>query len=210
VYKLLLSFGLPPSTILAFSAVPGLAIGLGASKMLANLIAGLVIQTDRPIRVGDFVDIAGTKGFVSQVGLRSIRLETPSSLITIPNSKADEANINNYMITEKDGNNIKYRVYEIVLTAEQQRVHSFEDVKAIAEELKTHLDQQPLVKRYVVVAKPNIVGNPAKIVCKIYTTARNWVQHDAIVVDYNNLFVALDAKYSGTLPEPEKVLLMPV
>jgi hypothetical protein len=36
------------------------------------------------------------------------------------------------------------------------------------------------------------------------------VQHDAIVVDYNNLFVALDAKYSGTLPEPEKVLLMPV
>jgi len=210
VYKLLLSFGLPSSTILAFSAVPGLAIGLGASKMLANLIAGLVIQTDRPIRVGDFVDIAGTKGFVSQVGLRSIRLETPSSLITIPNSKADEANINNYMITEKDGNNNKYRVYEIVLTAEQQRVHSFEDVKAIAEELKTHLDQQPLVKRYVVVAKPNIVGNPAKIVCKIYTTARNWVQHDAIVVDYNNLFLALDAKYSGTLPEPEKVLLMPV
>ena len=210
VYKLLLSFGLPSSTILAFSAVPGLAIGLGASKMLANLIAGLVIQTDRPIRVGDFVDIAGTNGFVSQVGLRSIRLETPSSLITIPNSKADEANINNYMITEKDGNNNKYRVYEIVLTAVQQRVHSFEDVKAIAEELKTHLDQQPLVKRYVVVAKPNIVGNPAKIVCKIYTTARNWVQHDAIVVDYNNLFVALDAKYSGTLPEPEKVLLMPV
>jgi len=210
VYKLLLSFGLPSSTILAFSAVPGLAIGLGASKMLANLIAGLVIQTDRPIRVGDFVDIAGINGFVSQVGLRSIRLETPSSLITIPNSKADEANINNYMITEKDGNNNKYRVYEIVLTAVQQRVHSFEDVKAIAEELKTHLDQQPLVKRYVVVAKPNIVGNPAKIVCKIYTTARNWMQHDAIVVDYNNLFVALDAKYQGTLPEPEKVLLMPV
>jgi MscS family membrane protein len=211
VYKLLLSFGLPPSTILAFSAVPGLAIGLGASKMLANLIAGLVIQTDRPIRVGDFVDISGTKGFVSQVGLRSIRLETPSlSLITIPNAKADEANIHNFMITEKDSNNKKYRAYEIVLTALQQKVHSPEDVKAIGEELKAYLSAQALVKRHLVVAKPSIVGDPAKIVCKVYTTARNWVEHDEIVVGYNNMFVALDAKYPGTLPEPEKVLLMPV
>jgi MscS family membrane protein len=179
--------------------------------MLANLIAGLVIQTDRPIRVGDFVDISGTKGFVSQVGLRSIRLETPSlSLITIPNAKADEANIHNFMITEKDSNNKKYRAYEIVLTALQQKVHSPEDVKAIGEELKAYLSAQALVKRHLVVAKPSIVGDPAKIVCKVYTTARNWVEHDEIVVGYNNMFVALDAKYPGTLPEPEKVLLMPV
>ena len=45
VYQLIISFGMPPSTILAFSAVPGLAIGLGASKMLSNLIAGPVSYT---------------------------------------------------------------------------------------------------------------------------------------------------------------------
>lgn len=121
IYQLLISFGLPPSTILAFSAVPGLAIGLGASKMLSNLIAGLVIQTDRPIRVGDFVDIGGTNGFVSQVGLRSIKLETISSLITLPNAKANESNINNYMLNKKDNNGNTCRVYLINSSSSQLR-----------------------------------------------------------------------------------------
>ena len=52
LYRLLIVMGLPANTVLAFSAVPGLAIGLGASKLLGNLFAGLSIQTDRPLRVG--------------------------------------------------------------------------------------------------------------------------------------------------------------
>ena len=39
IYRLLIQLGLPSSTVLAFSAVPGLAIGLGASKLLGNLFA---------------------------------------------------------------------------------------------------------------------------------------------------------------------------
>ncbi|MBJ7364456.1 MAG: mechanosensitive ion channel, partial [Synechococcus sp. SupBloom_Metag_053] len=208
IYQLLISFGLPPSTILAFSAVPGLAIGLGASKMLSNLIAGLVIQTDRPIRVGDFVDIGGTNGFVSQVGLRSIKLETMSSLITLPNSKADESNINNYMLNEKDSNGNTCRVYLINLSSSQQLIHSHEHIYKIADELKALLSSEPLIKRYVLIAKPAVIDAPAKFVCKIFTTATNWVEHDAIVTNYNNLFAALEVKYPGREPGPEKILML--
>ena len=208
IYQLLISFGLPPSTILAFSAVPGLAIGLGASKMLSNLIAGLVIQTDRPIRVGDFVDIGGTNGFVSQVGLRSIKLETISSLITLPNAKADESNINNYMLTEKDNKGNSCRVYLINLSSSQQLIHSHEHIYKIADELKAHLSSEPLIKRYVLIAKPAVIDAPAKFVCKIFTTATNWVEHDAIVTNYNNLFAALEVKYPGREPGPEKILML--
>jgi MscS family membrane protein len=208
IYQLLISFGLPPSTILAFSAVPGLAIGLGASKMLSNLIAGLVIQTDRPIRVGDFVDIGGTNGFVSQVGLRSIKLETISSLITLPNAKADESNINNYMLNEKDSNGNTCRVYLINLSSSQQLIHSHENIYKIADELKALLSSEPLIKRYVLIAKPAVIDAPAKFVCKIFTTATNWVEHDAIVTNYNNLFAALEVKYPGREPGPEKILML--
>ena len=208
IYQLLISFGLPPSTILAFSAVPGLAIGLGASKMLSNLIAGLVIQTDRPIRVGDFVDIGGTNGFVSQVGLRSIKIETISSLITLPNAKADESNINNYMLTEKDNKGNSCRVYLINLSSSQQLIHSHEHIYKIADELKAHLSSEPLIKRYVLIAKPAVIDAPAKFVCKIFTTATNWVEHDAIVTNYNNLFAALEVKYPGREPGPEKILML--
>lgn len=94
--ELLIKVGLPSSTVLAFSAVPGLAIGLGASKLLGNLFAGFSIQSDRPLRVGEFCRVGDNLGFVSKIGLRSVELETLESRISIPNSIADEAMIINY------------------------------------------------------------------------------------------------------------------
>ena len=96
IYRLLILLGLPASTVLAFSAVPGLAIGLGASKLLGNLFAGLSIQTDRPLRVGEFCQIGENLGFVTKIGLRSLELQTLESLVKIPNSVADEATIINF------------------------------------------------------------------------------------------------------------------
>ncbi|MDM7953471.1 MAG: mechanosensitive ion channel [Cyanobium sp. CZS 25K] len=98
MYRLLILLGLPASTVLAFSAVPGLAIGLGASKLLGNLFAGLSIQTDRPLRVGEFCRIGANLGFVTKIGLRSLELQTHESRITIPNSIVDEETIVNYSL----------------------------------------------------------------------------------------------------------------
>ena len=96
IYRLLILLGLPPSTVFAFSAVPGLAIGLGASKLLGNLFAGLSIQTDRPLRIGDFCRVGDHLGFIKKIGLRSLEIETLESRVTVPNSVADEATIVNY------------------------------------------------------------------------------------------------------------------
>ena len=96
VYRLLVVLGLPPATVLAFSAVPGLAIGLGASKLLGNLFGGLSIQTDRPVRVGEFCRIGDNLGFVSKIGLRSLELQTLESRVTIPNAIVDEQTIVNF------------------------------------------------------------------------------------------------------------------
>lgn len=103
IYRLLLVLGLPPGTLLAFSAVPGLAIGLGASKLLGNLFAGLSIQTDRPVRVGEFCRIGDTMGFVSRIGLRSLELQTLDSRVTIPNAIADELTVVNFSRRSPDG-----------------------------------------------------------------------------------------------------------
>ena len=79
--------------MLAFSVVPGHAICLGASKLPGNLFAGLSIQTDRPLRVGEFCQIGDNLGFVTKIGLRSLAFQTLESLVKIPNSVADEATI---------------------------------------------------------------------------------------------------------------------
>lgn len=96
VYRLLVAIGLPATTVLAFSAVPGLAIGLGASKLLGNLFGGLSIQTDRPVRVGEFCRIGENLGFVTKIGLRSLELQTLESRVTIPNAIVDDETIVNF------------------------------------------------------------------------------------------------------------------
>ena len=95
IYKLLLQLGLSPTLVLALSTVPGLAIGLGASKLLSNLFAGLSLQTDRPLRVGEFCEIGDKRGFLTKIGLRSVEIETVTGRITIPNAVAEDCIVNN-------------------------------------------------------------------------------------------------------------------
>ncbi|MFZ9149139.1 mechanosensitive ion channel family protein [Vulcanococcus sp.] len=102
-YRLLIVLGLPASTVLAFSAVPGLAIGLGASKLLGNLFAGLSIQTDRPLRVGEFCRVGDNLGYITKIGLRSLELQTLESRVTIPNAVAEDATIVNYSLRDRRG-----------------------------------------------------------------------------------------------------------
>ncbi len=115
MYRLLILLGLPASTVLAFSAVPGLAIGLGASKLLGNLFAGLSIQTDRPLRVGEFCRIGSNLGYVTKIGLRSLELQTHESRITIPNSVVDEETIVNYSLRSGQAPDVVLHVFELHL-----------------------------------------------------------------------------------------------
>ena len=96
IYRMLIQLGLPGNLVLALSSVPGLAIALGASKLLSNLFSGFSIQTDRPLRVGEFCRIGEYLGYVTKIGLRSIEIQTATSTVAIPNSVADDSIIVNY------------------------------------------------------------------------------------------------------------------
>lgn len=200
IYRLLLALGLPGSTILAFSTVPGLAIGLGASKMLGNLMAGFVIQTDRPIQVGDFCEIAGNKGFVTSVGLRSIRMDAAKSKITIPNSKVDETNVINYMevISTDYGTNLS--VYKLELSVDLQLIHSPEQLDIIGSELREFLGSHQYIHSFVFQLKPSLLGAPAKIACTVSTIAKNWKENNSIVDGFTGLVVDLDKNRGGSIP----------
>ncbi len=102
LYFLLISIGVPTNAILALSAVPGLAIGLGSSKLLGNIISGLVMQADQHLSVGNFCKVDDIVGYVKRVGLRSIDIETIEGCVTIPNSAAESTNVINYSTVKNE------------------------------------------------------------------------------------------------------------
>jgi len=183
-YQLLLSLGLPASAIVAFSAVPGLAIGLGASKMLGNLFAGLSIQSDRPFQVGDFVEIGAAKpftaGFISRIGIRSIELLTDSSSVNFPNSKVDEDCVRNLSFDLLTPGGERKRVTHIKLDTDLQLSHSPEDLLLLEQALKDHLDGYPSVIGYALSVKRSLAGLPAKVLCEVSAEVVDWNGYEIV------------------------------
>ena len=61
--------------------------GLGLQNIVSNLVAGLTILFERPIKLGDWVIINGQEGIVKQISMRSTTLESGNKAsIIIPNS----------------------------------------------------------------------------------------------------------------------------
>ena len=85
--------------LLASSAILGLVIGFASQRTLGNFVAGLMIATTQPLRLGDWVEIGGVAGSVEEIGLMYtfIRTEDNDRLV-IPNEKLASDTIRNSTI----------------------------------------------------------------------------------------------------------------
>src|SRR5262249_32596098 len=68
------SFGIDPTPILAGAGIVGLTVGLGAQKIVADLLNGLFLLFEDQILQGDHVKIGDTEGLVEQMTLRITRI----------------------------------------------------------------------------------------------------------------------------------------
>jgi MscS family membrane protein len=90
------AMGIPVYGIVAGLGVGGLAIALAAQPTIENLIGGLNLFADRPIRVGDLCKYGGETGFVEAIGIRSTRIRgLDRTLTTIPNAALAKMPIEN-------------------------------------------------------------------------------------------------------------------
>jgi MscS family membrane protein len=171
IYRLLIELGLPSTTVLAFSAVPGLAIGLGASKLLSNLFAGLSIQTDRPLRVGEFCRIGDHLGFVTKIGLRSLELETMESRVTIPNAIADEENIVNYSRRSINSNNPPMQSLDVRLNIDRHL--SPEQIISLLSNARKHVNSQEILHEPLVSIEQNNADG-FTLICFSMVSLHDW------------------------------------
>jgi|GEM_PF-1409571 len=108
-YVLLATFGMLTLNILnvpitAFSFAGGalaVGVGFGSQNIVNNFISGLILIAERPIRVGDVIEIDGRTGKVTEIGARSTRIATGSNLeVIVPNSKFLESQVVNWTLSD--------------------------------------------------------------------------------------------------------------
>ena len=71
------ALGVNIGPLIAGAGVFGLAIGFGAQTLVKDIISGVFFLMDDAFRVGDYLEVSGTKGTVEHISLRSLRLRNP-------------------------------------------------------------------------------------------------------------------------------------
>lgn len=93
----LMVLGVEPTAMVTFLGAAALAIAVGLRGMLANVAAGMMIITLRPMSVGDYIMGSGVEGTITELGLFNMLLKTSDGLyIFTPNSQIWGKSITNY------------------------------------------------------------------------------------------------------------------
>ena len=89
--------------LLASTAILGVIIGLASQQTLGNFIAGILIATTQPVRIGDRVSYAGEHGVVEEIGLTYTFIRTTDRRrLVVPNSKLASDSIVNASIRSRE------------------------------------------------------------------------------------------------------------
>jgi small-conductance mechanosensitive channel len=87
-----------PLTVFAFlGGALAIGLGFGTQVLLKNLVSGLMLLVERPLRVGDRVEVGTVVGWVTDIGVRSSTIRTNEGIeILVPNSTFIENNVTNW------------------------------------------------------------------------------------------------------------------
>ena len=91
-----------PLAAFAFlSGAVAIGIGFGAQNIINNFISGWILMWERPIRIGDFLEVEEAKGVVEEINTRSTRIKRIDGVhLLIPNSKLLENTVVNWTLID--------------------------------------------------------------------------------------------------------------
>lgn len=93
--------GIPLSAFTLLGGAIAIGIGLGSQNLVNNFLSGLVLMAERPLKMGDIVELEGRRGTVEHVGGRATRIRTFDNIrMVMPNSKLLENTVINWSLVD--------------------------------------------------------------------------------------------------------------
>jgi potassium efflux system protein len=94
--------GLPVDKVTVVLGALGVGIGLGLQNIVYNLVSGVILIFEKPMQIGDYIEVADKKGRVENIGIRASKLVTADgSEVIVPNGDI----LSSHMVNWTRGNN---------------------------------------------------------------------------------------------------------
>ncbi|NOR87227.1 MAG: mechanosensitive ion channel [Bacteroidales bacterium] len=102
VYIALAAVGINLSEFGLMAGALGVGLGFGLQNILHNLVSGLIVSFERPIHVGDTVEVANLMGIVTEIGVRSSKIRTyEGSEVILPNGDLLSKQVINWTLSDQ-------------------------------------------------------------------------------------------------------------
>ncbi len=96
----MLGFDLTRLTILVGAF--GVGLGFGLQNIINNFVSGLILLFERPIKVGDVIQLGGNEGVVKHIGIRASIVEAPNgSEFIVPNGSLISETVTNWTFSDR-------------------------------------------------------------------------------------------------------------
>ena len=93
----LLSTSIPLTAFAFLGGALAIAAGFGLQTLLKNLVSGVMLLVERPLRLGDLVEVDGLRGRVTEIGLRASTIRSADGTESmVPNSRFLDGNMTNW------------------------------------------------------------------------------------------------------------------
>jgi len=95
--------GIPMTVFTVMGGALAIGVGFGAQNLFNNLISGIILMAERPIRVGDIVEHDSVEGRVADIGNRCVRIRRSDGIdVLVPNSYFLEQQVINWTLSDSD------------------------------------------------------------------------------------------------------------
>lgn len=92
--------GIPLDKITIVLGALGVGVGLGLQNIVNNFVSGVILIFDKPIQIGDVIDVGSQSGRVKTIGLRTTKIDTSNGAeVIVPNGNILSQNIVNWTYT---------------------------------------------------------------------------------------------------------------
>jgi len=100
--------GIHLAALTVFAGAVGVGVGFGLKNIASNFISGLLIIGERPIAIGDRIEVAGITGQVQQIRARSTVILTNDNIaMIVPNEKFIDSPVTNWTYSDR---RVRFRV----------------------------------------------------------------------------------------------------